>query len=79
MNITITNNKIKVGSIYEFNSDGSDLSEEKLLELLSKIQSKVDVQVDEKLTGDDVKKCNLIKEILDAYIKEYFNNKRKMT
>lgn len=73
MKITITNNEIKIGSIYEFNSDGSDLSEEKLLELLSKIQSKVDVQVDEKLTGDDVKKCNLIKEILDAYIKEYFN------
>ena len=73
MNITITNNKIKIGSIYVFNSDGSDLSEEKLLELLSKIQSKVDVQVDEKLTGDDAKKCNLIKEILDAYIEEYFN------
>lgn len=73
MKITITNNKIKIGSIYEFNSDGSDLSEEKLLELLSKIQSKVDIQVDEKLTGDDIKKCNLIKEVLDAYINEYFN------
>ena len=73
MKITIINNKIKIGSIYEFNSDGSDLSEEKLLELLSKIQSKVDIQVDEKLTGDDIKKCNLIKEILDAYINEYFD------
>ncbi len=73
MKITVKDNKIKVGTIYEFNSDGSDLSEEKLLELLSKIKEKVEIQIDEQLVEDDIKKCSLIKEILDAYIGEYFS------
>lgn len=72
MEITIKDNKIKIGDIFYFNDDGSDITEDKLLELLEKITKKEEIKVDTKLTGDDFSKCSLIKEIMDIYITNYF-------
>ena len=73
MKITIIDNKIKVDDIAEFVADGSDITEEKLLDLLNKITEKKEVIIDKNLEGDNFKKCELIKEILDAYITSYFD------
>lgn len=73
MKITIKDNKIKVDDIAEFIADGSDITEEKLLDLLNKITEKKEVIIDKNLEGDNLKKCELIKEILDSYITSYFD------
>lgn len=73
MVITILDNIIKVGDIFSFKADGSDLNENKILELLFKLEQKENIIIDNKLKGDDIKKCCLIKEIIDTFSDEYFS------
>ncbi len=77
MKITIMDNKIKIDDIAEFAADGSDITEEKLLDLLNKVTEKMEVTIDENLEGDNLKKCELIKEILDTYITSYYDESDK--
>ncbi len=74
MIITIDNNKIVIPNYGEFNEDGSDFTDKKLLEILDKIKNKETITVDPKLVDDDRKKCELIKEILETYIVNYFED-----
>lgn len=72
MKITVEDNYISISKYIKFKLDGSDLTEQKLLELFEKITIKEDVEIDEQIEGDNRTKCELIKTILETYINNYF-------